>query len=129
MLAIFYINTVTQIHLAAFGYGFEEQRYDGYRVLVFDFGGGTFDVSVLQVKNGRFDTLGTRGDLHLGGRDLDVLLRKHCAEEIKKRWGKDCMASPIIKQLLLEKCEDLKKTLSKRGEERFAYWPLPPFNP
>ena len=75
-------------------------------------------MSVLEVQNGRFKVLKIEGDCNLGGRDLDEKLFEYCAEEIKRRWKKDCKSNPRIKQELLEMCEDLKIVLSTREEER-----------
>ena len=107
--------------LATFAYGFDNQRYDGYNVLVFDFGGGTFDISILKVHDNTFEQLVIAGDPELGGRDLDLILRDYCAQEIKERWGRDCLVSKIIAQTLLEKCEEMKISLSSAEEARFVY--------
>ena len=85
---------------------------------MFDFGGGTFDVSVLEVNNGRFETRYIKGDANLGGRDLDILLRDYCAKEIKTRWKRDCLANKLTAQKLLDKCEEMKIALSTQREER-----------
>ena len=58
-------------------------------MLVFDFGGGTFDISVLTISDGVIDVQATRGDMNLGGRDLDEVLVDHCLEEFKKSAGVD----------------------------------------
>ena len=57
------------------------------RVFVFDFGGGTFDVSVLQIEDGVIEVLATRGDANLGGTDIDDVLVKHCLKDFKARHG------------------------------------------
>ena len=56
---------------------------DEMNVVVFDFGGGTFDVSVLNIQDGLVDVLATNGDMNLGGRDLDEILVAHCIEQFK----------------------------------------------
>ena len=64
---------------------------------MFDFGGGTFDVSVMEMSNGRFETRYIKGDANLGGRDLDILPHDYCAKEIKTRWNRDCLSNkPFI---------------------------------
>ena len=87
--------------------------------MVFDFGGGTFDVSILNVQDNTFEQCAIAGDPELGGRDLDLILRDYCAQEIKERWGRDCLVSKMIAQTLLEKCEEMKITLSSAEEARF----------
>jgi molecular chaperone DnaK (HSP70) len=81
-------------------------------MLVFDFGGGTFDVSILEANSGKLEQKAIDGDIMLGGRDLDLLLVDYCATEIKKRWGKDALATPRLRQNLLDKCEKLKMELT-----------------
>lgn len=88
---------------------------------MFDFGGGTFDISILKVHDNTFEQLVIAGDPELGGRDLDLILRDYCAQEIKERWGRDCLVSKIIAQTLLEKCEEIKISLSSAEEARFVY--------
>ena len=78
-------------------------------------------MSVLEVKDGRFETRCIDGDSDLGGRDLDEKLFDYCAEEIKKRWQKDCKSDRFTKQELMEMCEELKIALSTRKEERFNF--------
>ena len=85
---------------------------------MFDFGGGTFDVSVMEVNDGRFETRYIKGDTKLGGRDLYILLRDYCAKEIKTRWKRDCLSNKLTAQKLLDKCEELKIALSTQSQER-----------
>lgn len=59
-------------------YGLDKMTNGSMKVLVFDMGGGTLDVSVLAISQGQFDVIATRGDSHLGGQDIDALLTKHC---------------------------------------------------
>ena len=88
---------------------------------MFDFGGGTFDVAILKVKNGAFVQIGIDGDNNLGGRDLDLILRDYCANEIKENWGRDCFVLKQTAQQLLYECEEMKKVLSKAENARFAH--------
>jgi molecular chaperone DnaK len=61
------------------------------------------------------------GDIWLGGRNLDLLLLDWVAEEIKSRWGRDCLANPRSKQKLLEKCEQIKITLSLAEKDVYVW--------
>ena len=90
-------------------------------MLVFDFGGGTFDVAILKVDDGNFEQLAIDGDPELGGRDLDLILRDYCANEIKENWGRDCFVLKQTAQQLLYECEEMKKVLSKAENARFAH--------
>ena len=75
-------------------------------MLVVDFGGGTFDVSILKVDNGCFEVIQVKGDPHLGGRDIDLVLRKYFAELIKQKWDRKLDNEQA--QKLLKMSEELK---------------------
>ena len=79
------INEPTAAAMAA---GIHEND-DEANVLIFDFGGGTFDISVLTISDGVIDVQATRGDMNLGGRDLDEVIVNYCIEEFKKTTGVD----------------------------------------
>ncbi len=83
-------------------------------VLVYDLGGGTFDVTLLEMKPGSFRTLATDGDVHLGGRDWDLRLADYVAEEFIKLHREDPRQNPGSMQQLLFAVEDAKHTLSLR---------------
>merc|ERR1712038_1082736 len=90
------------------GDGEEEQN-----VLIFDLGGGTFDVSLLSIDDGVFEVKATAGDTHLGGEDFDNLLVDHFVKEFKKRKNKaDCTKSKRSMRRLRTQCERAKRTLS-----------------
>ena len=83
-------------------------------VLVYDFGGGTLDVSILEVHGNRFDVRAVSGDTAFGGEDIDAILVEEMANRFKKKTGKDPRTnSSVISRLKIE-CEQLKKTLSAR---------------
>ena len=88
---------------AAMAYGMENMDADA-KILVYDFGGGTFDVSILDLDEGILDVIATSGDNHLGGKDIDNLLIKY----IKNKIGRD----DILDEQLKNDVEELKKTLS-----------------
>lgn len=74
---------------AAMAYGLERRTQEEVKVLVYDFGGGTLDISVLKIKDLTFTVLATCGDSHLGGSDFDNILVQHCINEFKKQTSVD----------------------------------------
>ena len=82
------------------------------RLLVYDLGGGTFDVSIAQVESGVIEILASHGDTHLGGDDFDQLLVDHVCDEFQKRHKIDLRDSPVARGRVLRACEDAKKALS-----------------
>ncbi len=99
---------------AAFAYGFNTKKDE--KIVVFDFGGGTFDVSVLEVGDDVIEVKSTDGDSHMGGRDIDQKLINHIAEEFKKESGIDLMSDPLAVQRLDEAAEKAKIELSTATE-------------
>ena len=95
---------------AALAYGLDKKEHE--KIVVFDLGGGTFDVSVLEVAEGVFRVISTNGDTHLGGDDFDHALMNHVADEFKKESGIDLRKDPMALQRLQEACEKAKKELS-----------------
>lgn len=74
---------------AAIAYGFDKTNQAAQTVLVFDFGGGTLDVSILKINNGIFKVIATDGDTHLGGEDLDNILVDQCILDFEFKSGID----------------------------------------
>ena len=101
------INEPTAASLA---YGLDKKKAE--KIVVFDLGGGTFDVSVLEVADGVFRVISTNGDTHLGGDDFDKVLVDYVADEFKKEQGIDLRKDPMALQRLQEACEKAKKELS-----------------
>jgi len=99
---------------AALAYGLEKKKNE--KVAVFDFGGGTFDISILDIGDNVFEVLSTNGDTHLGGDDLDAVLINHLADEFKKTEGIDLRADPMAHQRLKEAAEKAKCELSTQVE-------------
>jgi len=96
---------------AALAYGLEKQRAG--RIAVYDLGGGTFDISILQIENGVFKVLATNGDTHLGGEDFDKLLVDHLAGVFEKENpGVDLRKDRVALQRLKEQAEKAKHELS-----------------
>ena len=82
-------------------------------IIVFDLGGGTFDVSLLTIDNGVFEVVATAGDTHLGGEDFDLRLTEHFAKIFqKKNNGADIKKDPRALQLLKQEVEKAKRDLS-----------------
>ena len=96
---------------AALAYGLDKKGID-QKVLVFDLGGGTFDVSLLDLADGVVEVLATNGDNHLGGDDWDQRIIDWCAEKFEKENGIDLRKDPMALQRLKEACENAKKELS-----------------
>jgi len=96
---------------AALAYGLDKRDTE-QKVLVFDLGGGTFDVSLLDLADGVFEVLATNGDNHLGGDDWDQKLIDWCADKFQADNGIDLRKDPMALQRLKEACENAKKELS-----------------
>ncbi|MHC5200083.1 MAG: molecular chaperone DnaK [Planctomycetota bacterium] len=99
---------------AALAYGLEKKKNE--KVAVFDFGGGTFDISILDIGDNVFEVLSTNGDTHLGGDDLDEVLINYLADEFKKTEGIDLRSDPMAHQRLKEAAEKAKCELSTQVE-------------
>lgn len=99
---------------AALAYGLEKKKSG--KVVVFDLGGGTFDVSILDIGDGVFEVLSSNGDGHLGGDDFDQKLIDHIAEEFRKKEGIDIRKDPMSLQRLKESAEKAKIELSTQME-------------
>src|SRR5450432_2432620 len=95
---------------AALAYGLDRKKNE--KICVFDLGGGTFDVSVLDVGDGVFEVLSINGDTHLGGDDFDQVLINHLADEFKRTEGIDLRKDPMALQRLKEAAEKAKIELS-----------------
>ncbi|TWT44163.1 Chaperone protein DnaK [Phycisphaerae bacterium RAS1] len=95
---------------AALAYGLEKKANE--KIAVFDLGGGTFDISILDVGDNVFEVLSTNGDTHLGGDDFDEVLINHLADEFRKKEGVDLRKDPMALQRLKESAERAKCELS-----------------
>ena len=95
---------------AALAYGLDKDKNE--KIVVFDLGGGTFDVSVLELADGVFQVMSTNGDTHLGGDDFDDVLINHVADAFKQEQGIDLRSDSMALQRLQEACEKAKKELS-----------------
>jgi molecular chaperone DnaK (HSP70) len=97
---------------AAIAYGLDKQDREE-TILVFDLGGGTFDVTLLSIDNGVFEVLATSGNTHLGGQDFDQRLMEYCIQQFKRQNnGMDISNDKRAVQRLRSQCESAKRTLS-----------------
>jgi molecular chaperone DnaK len=99
---------------AALAYGFNKKKEE--KLVVFDFGGGTFDVSVLEVADDVIEVKSTDGDAHMGGRDIDQKIVRWLLDEFKKQEGIDIGRDPLALQRLDEAAEKAKLELSSAGD-------------
>jgi len=97
---------------AAIAYGLNKSDAGEKNILIFDLGGGTFDVSLLTIDNGIFEVKATNGHTHLGGEDFDNKLVDHCMKEFKKQTGIDISDNARACRRLRTQCEKAKRILS-----------------
>jgi len=102
---------------AAIAYGLDKKEGEK-NILVFDLGGGTFDVSLLTIDNGVFEVVSTNGDTHLGGEDFDNRVMEHFMKLFKKKTGKDIRKDNRAVQKLRREVEKAKRTLSTEFNTR-----------
>jgi molecular chaperone DnaK len=108
------IRVLPEPTAAALAYGLDKKKNE--KICVFDLGGGTFDVSVLDVGDGVFEVLSINGDTHLGGDDFDQVLINYLADEFKRTEGIDLRKDPMALQRLKEAAEKAKIELSSAME-------------
>lgn len=109
------LRIINEPTCAALAYGLDKKIKDKH-VLIFDCGGGTFDVSILSIDDGIFEVKSTAGDNHLGGEDFDNKLVSHLAEEFKRKFKKDLFTSPKAVSRLRAAAERAKRTLSASAQ-------------
>jgi molecular chaperone DnaK len=104
------LRIINEPTAAALAYGLDKN--DGKKIAVYDLGGGTFDVSVLEIGDGVFEVKSTNGDTFLGGEDFDMRVVDYLADEFKKENGTDLRSDTLALQRLKEEAEKAKKELS-----------------
>merc|ERR1712141_416189 len=99
-------------------YGLDKKKCEGgeTNVLIFDLGGGTFDVSILSIEDGIFEVKSTAGDTHLGGEDFDNRLVEHFIKEFQRKHKKDISQNKRAIRRLRTACERAKRTLSASAQ-------------
>ncbi len=108
------VRIINEPTAAALAYGLDKTQ--AHKIAVYDLGGGTFDVSILEMGDGVFEVVATNGDTHLGGDDFDQVLIQWIAEEFKKEQGIDLRGDTIALQRLKEAAEKAKIELSSAAE-------------
>ena len=110
------LRIINEPTAAAIAYGLDKRMGKEKNVLIFDLGGGTFDVSVLAIEEGVFEVKSTAGDTHLGGEDFDNRLVNHFVEEFKRKHHKDISQNKRALRRLRTACERAKRTLSASAQ-------------
>ena len=108
------LRIINEPTAAALAYGLDKEG--GKTIAVFDLGGGTFDISILEIDDGLFEVKSTNGDTFLGGEDFDMRIVEHLAEEFKKETGVDLTADKMALQRLKEAGEKAKIELSSSNQ-------------
>jgi heat shock protein 5 len=103
---------------AAIAFGLADSSDKEKNILVFDLGGGTFDVSILTIDNGVFEVLATNGDTHLGGEDFDQRVMEYLLQQWKRKSGKDASKDPRAVGKLRKEVEIAKRTLSNAHQAK-----------
>ena len=104
------LRIINEPTAASLAYGLDKE--DNHKILVYDLGGGTFDVSILEIGDGVFEVLATKGNNRLGGDDFDEKIMNYLADEFKKETGIDLLKDNMAKQRLKEAAEKAKIELS-----------------
>jgi L1 cell adhesion molecule like protein len=106
------LRIINEPTAAAIAYGLDKKGEGEKNVLIFDLGGGTFDVSLLTIEDGIFEVKATAGDTHLGGEDFDNKMVEYCAGEFLKKSGVDIRGNARAMRRLRTQAERAKRILS-----------------
>lgn len=107
------LRIVNEPTAASLAYGLHKKKQG--KIAVYDLGGGTFDISILNLHEGIFEVLATAGDTHLGGDDIDWRLAQKFLQEISDQYGAEITKDSAFRQLVVEEAERAKRALSHRG--------------
>ncbi|TPP64250.1 Constitutive heat shock protein 70 [Fasciola gigantica] len=110
------LRIINEPTAAAIAYGLDKKVGSERHVLIFDLGGGTFDVSILTIEDGIFEVKSTAGDTHLGGEDFDSRMVSHFIQEFKRKHKKDISDNKRAVRRLRTACERAKRTLSSSAQ-------------
>lgn len=106
------LRIINEPTAASIAYGLDKNTEQERHILIFDLGGGTFDVSILSIEEGVYEVKSTAGDTHLGGEDFDTRLVNHFAHEFKRKHKQDMSGNARAMRRLRTACERAKRTLS-----------------
>tara|TARA_B100001175_G_scaffold259166_1_gene227811 strand:+ start:10512 stop:12446 length:1935 start_codon:yes stop_codon:yes gene_type:complete len=106
------LRIINEPTAAAIAYGLDNKTEEEKNILIYDLGGGTFDVTLLSIEDGVFEVKATAGDTRLGGEDFDTRLVQHFSQDFKRKHKKDLSENKRSVRRLRTACENLKKTLS-----------------
>jgi molecular chaperone DnaK len=112
------LRIINEPTAAALAYGLD--KGENKTIAVYDLGGGTFDISILEIGDGVFEVRSTNGDTFLGGEDFDTKIVNYVAEEFQKQNGIDLRKDPLALQRLRQRAEEAKKALSSTAEYSFS---------
>lgn len=112
------VRIINEPTAAAIAYGLDKKGKDEQNILVFDLGGGTFDVSILTIDNGVFEVVSTSGDTHLGGEDFDQRVMEYFIKLIKKKYKTDISSDARALAKLRREAERAKRALSNQHQVR-----------
>jgi len=110
------LRIINEPTAAAIAYGLDKKVGGERNVLIFDLGGGTFDVSILTIEDGIFEVKSTAGDTHLGGEDFDNRMVNHFVQEFQRKYKKDMATNKRALRRLRTACERAKRTLSSSAQ-------------
>lgn len=114
------VRIINEPTASALAFGLDKNANKEEKVLVYDLGGGTFDVSILDIADGTFEVLATAGDTHLGGDDFDNVIIDWLADNFQKEHGVDLKSDTMILQRLKDAAEKAKKDLSSMVEAEIS---------
>ena len=113
------LRIINEPTAAAIAYGYDNwEGVNTCNVLIFNLGGGTFDVSILTIEEGIFEVKSTAGDTHLGGEDFDNRMVDHFVNEFKRKHKKDMKGNKRALRRLRTACERAKRTLSAKAQPK-----------
>ena len=114
------VRIINEPTAASLAFGLDKAKQD-FKIVVFDFGGGTLDVTIMEMGGGVFEVLSTSGDTKLGGTDMDKVLIDYVVDEFKKKEGVDLTSDSTAMARIREACEKAKIELSTLNRQMLIY--------